>query len=379
MFLAIAEDLRIVFLRLAERIDNLKTLEFLPKERRIDYAKDSLEIYAPLAERLGMGKAKTQIEDIAFKHAYPDKYKEIIKVSKPYYKDAEKRIKTVRSRILKELKKHTIDGEIYGRRKGIYSFWCKYNRPGIEKDLEKVIYDVVALRIIVNEIKECYVALSIVHKLYNPVPYATLKDFIATPKPNGYRSIHTRVFGSDKKPFEVQIRTHEMHEDAEYGAAAHWAYSDKKQKGASDDDLEKKGVTIKNDKLNWVKELAKWQKEIKNSEEFLEAVKFDALSSRIFVFSPKGDVYDLPENSTPVDFAYAVHTDLGKYIKGAKVNGKIVGLDYQLQNGQVVEILKTKEERKPNSDWLKFVITTLAKRQIKKKLNMMRRIDSKNS
>ncbi len=240
-------------------------------------------------------------------------------------------------------------------------------RSEIDWDFTKV-NDIVALRILVAETAQCYTTLGLIHKHYKPVPHLGISDFIAQPKPNGYRSIHTKVFGPDGRIVEVQIRTFTMHEEAEYGVAAHWAYSEEKAKGDSKAVKEDKGVFAPKEKLNWVRQLADWQKEIKDSKEFLQSVKFDALSKRIFVFSPKGDVYDLPVNSTPIDFAYAVHTDLGEMIKAAKVDGRIVPLSFKLGSGQVVEIIKSKNPKQPSSDWLKFAVTNLARRELNRNL-----------
>jgi GTP diphosphokinase / guanosine-3',5'-bis(diphosphate) 3'-diphosphatase len=371
MFLAIAKDLRVVFLRLAERIDNLKSVKFLPDGRRKDFTKNSLEIYAPLAERLGMWEAKTQIEELAFPHAKPQEYVRTKTLYQSIYKNAERKVVEMKAVIERSLKVAGIDARILGRKKTLYSLLNKLKRPDIDWDINKV-HDIVALRIIVSEVKDCYLSLETIYKLYKPVPFIKMTDFIALPKPNGYRSIHTKVFGPSNYIAEVQIRTEEMHEEAEKGPAAHWQMNTLKSSGK----LDSKGVdegkwSVADEKLSWVKQLAEWQKEVKNSDEFLKAVKFDALSRRIFVFTPKGDVYDLPENATPVDFAYAVHTDMGQYLKLAKVDGKIVPLNYKLRNGQVVEILKNKEKRKPNHDWLDFVVTTLARREIKKKLKLV--------
>jgi len=281
MFLAIAKDLRIVFLRLAERIDNLKTIKYLPPSRRELYAKDSLEIYAPLAERLGIWGAKTLIDDMAFPYIYPEDYKKVNTLSSPFFLDAEKRIGKMKKALLREFKKQRVNAEIFGRRKSLYSIFNKLKKDEIEWDFDK-IYDIAALRVIVNKISECYLALGLLHKLYKPVPQMPLADFIAVPKPNGYRSIHTKVFGPGEKIVEVQIRTREMHEQAEFGAAAHWAYSEAKYGGVKDEVLEKGKLKLGKNKLLWVMKLAKWQKEIKNNKEFLKAVKFDALSRRIF-------------------------------------------------------------------------------------------------
>ncbi len=367
MFLAMARDLRVVLVKLADRLHNMQTLDPLPAEKRKRIARETLEVYAPLAERLGIGEIKGQLEDLAFPYVYPAEYKKVKKEAKLHYKKVEKHIKKMRQAISKKLVKEGIKSEIHGRKKHLYSLWRKLTKPEIDWGFEK-INDVVALRILVDEIPQCYVALGIVHDLYKPVPHIGISDFIAQPKPNGYRSIHTKVFGPGRRIVEVQIRTHEMHDQAEFGVAAHWAYGEAKAKGVKDIVLEKMGTRVAPSKLSWVKQLVDWQKELSDSEEFLKAVKFDALGHRNFVFSPKGDVFDLPGGATPVDYAYTVHTDLGNFIKGAKVDGKIVPLNYKLKSGEVIEIIKTKNKRLPNRHWLDFVITTTARKKIKKAL-----------
>ena len=270
--------------------------------------------------------------------------------------------------LLRKLAEEEIKAKIDGRKKHLYSLWVKLERPEINWDFEK-IQDIIALRILVDSIPQCYTALGVVHGLYKPVPYLGISDFIAQPKPNGYRSIHTKVFGPGDRIVEVQIRTNKMHDQAEYGIAAHWHMSILKAKGKlSSKDIEEGKFTVSKEKLTWVKQLAAWQKEFTDSEEFLKAVKFDALKHRNFVFSPKGDIYDLPTEATPVDYAYAVHTDLGNYIKGAKVDGRIVPLHYRLKSGEVVEIIKSKNPKKPNHSWLDFVVTAIARRKINKSL-----------
>lgn len=367
MFLAMARDLRIVFIRLAERIDNLKSLQYLPEDRKKAYAIDSLEIYAPLSERLGMWKVKSQIDDLAFQYAYPEDYQKVKEISSGFYKKVEERIDKMIKKLYVEFNKENIKANIYGRKKGLYSLYSKLKRSDIAWDIMR-IHDIVALRIITTSVKDCYIALGILHKFYKPVPFLPLSDYIALPKPNGYRSIHSKVFGPEGNVIEVQIRTDEMHSQAEQGAAAHWQMTLLKSKGKlSSDDIDEGKFKVAS-KLDWVKQLAEWQGSIKDSDEFLKAVKFDVLSRRIFVFTPNGDVFDLPERATPIDFAYAVHTSFGYYIKGAKVNEKIVPLDYILKNGEVVEILKTKNPQKPNNGWLEFAVTTLARREIKKQL-----------
>lgn len=365
MLLVMAKDLRVVLVKLADRLHNMETMYALKKEKQIENSQETLEIYAPLAERLGMGKVKGMLEDLAFPYVYPEAYKKLINESERYYKEAEEHILDMKKILHKALLKEKIVADIQGRKKHLYSLWRKLERPEIDWDFSKV-NDIVALRIIVNSVSECYTSLGIVHSHFKPVPRIGVSDFIAQPKPNGYRSIHTKVFGPEGRIVEVQIRSQEMHSQAESGVAAHWAYSEAKQDSATDEKLS--GGVKKPSKLNWVKQLVKWQKEISDSKEFLRAVKFDALKHRNFVFSPHGDVFDLPAGATPVDFAYAVHTALGNSIAGAKVDGKIVPLDYKLSSGQVVEILKSKNPHEPNRDWLEFVVTTLAIREINKRL-----------
>lgn len=362
MILVMAKDLRVVLVKLADRLHNMRTLSALPKEKQIRSSKETLEIYAPLAERLGIGEVKGELEDLAFPYLYRGDYAKLKKLSKPFYGSAEKRIGKMKRTLLVKLKHEEIDAQISGRKKHFYSLWKKLSRPEISWDFEQV-NDVIALRILVNTIPECYTALGVVHATYKPVPKIGISDFIAQPKPNGYRSIHTKVFGPIGHIVEVQIRTFQMHEEAEHGLAAHWAYSEQKSKGVGEKKLE--NVRVEN-KLSWVQKLVDWQKEIKDSDKFLEAVKIDGFNHRNFVFSPKGDVYDLPRYATPVDFAYAVHTGLGNFLTGAKVNGKMVPLSYKLKSGDVVEILKSKNAKKPSRDWLKFVVTTETRREIAK-------------
>lgn len=366
MLLVMAKDLRVILLKLADRLHNLKTLYALPREKQIENAQETLEIYAPLAERLGMGEVKGELEDLAFPYVYPEEYKKIEKESRVYYRKSEDHIDKMEKKLLKKLSEHNIKAEVNGRKKHLYSLWKKLERPEIDGDFDQ-IHDIVALRIIVGTVAQCYTTLGVVHTAYKPVPNIGISDFIAQPKPSGYRCLHTKVFGPGGTIVEVQIRTFLMHEEAEFGVAAHWAYGDIKASGIKDEILEKMGVRRPR-KLSWVKQLVEWQKELTDSEEFLRAVKFDALKHRNFVFSPQGDVYDLPAGATPVDFAYAVHTDMGRFLTGAKVDGKIVSLDYKLKSGQVVEILKSKNPRNPNSNWLEFVVTTLARREINKYL-----------
>jgi len=370
MFLAMAKDLRVVVIKLAERLDNMRTLSFLSIPRQKRMARETMEVFAPLAERLAMGEVKSQLEDIAFKYLYPQEYKKVKEQSAAYYVKVETDLKKIKQAILKQLVKEGVKAEVQSRKKHLYSLWAKLERPEKQWDFEK-IHDIVALRILVEDTKQCYTALGTVHGLYNPAPGIGIRDYIARPKPNGYRSIHTNIIGPNKRIAEIQIRTHSMHEENEFGVAAHWHLSILKSRGkltSTQVDEGKFGINI--NKLTWVKELAQWQKEIVDSDEFLEAVKFDALSERIYVFSPKGDVYDLPLHATPIDFAYAVHTGLGNYIKSARVNGRQVALNQKLHNGDVVEIIKSKNAKKPSHSWIDYVVTTTAKRKIKSQLRL---------
>ncbi len=364
LLLVMAKDLRVVLVKLADRLHNMQTLSALPANKQKENAIETLEIYAPLAGRMGVGEIKGQLEDLAFPYIYPKEFKKTTESSKSHYKEVESYIGKMRRELLKKLAKEGIKAKIHGRKKHLYSLWKKLNRPEINWDFDK-IHDVVAMRVIVDSIPQCYTALGVVHGTYKPAPNIGISDFIAQPKPNGYRSIHTKVFGPGRRIVEVQIRTNKMHKQAEFGIAAHWVYGEAKSRGMKDILLQEGGIKANEDKLLWVKQLINWQKEITDSEEFLKAVKFDALHHRNFVFSPLGDVYDLPSGSTPVDFAYAIHSEMGKYTKGARADGKMVPLDYQLKSGQVVEILKSKTPN-VNADWLSFAVTTVARREIKK-------------
>jgi len=367
MFIAMAKDIRVVLVKLADRTHNMETLYALPKVKSIRIAKETLEVYAPLAERLGMGLIKGYLEDLAFPYLYPKEYRKFKKESKAYYKKAELDIKNIKHKLYRDLYDAKVEVKIHARKKHFYSLYKKLQRQDIKWDWSK-IKDVVALRIIAKNTADCYTALGIVHNIYKHVPNG-VSDFIAQPKPNGYQSIHTKIFSPSGRICEVQIRTEKMHAEAEYGIAAHWTYSELKNQGkVRDEKLDRKEL-FTSPKLGWVSELVKWQDEITDSKEYLNAVKLDILSHRIYVFSPKGDVYDLPNGATPIDFAFAVHTDLGLYISIVKVNGKVVPLSYNLQNGDIIEILKSKNKKKPSSDWFGMVKTATARRMIRKALS----------
>ncbi|MEK7636324.1 MAG: RelA/SpoT family protein [Patescibacteria group bacterium] len=364
MFLAIAEDIRVVIIKLVDRLHNMKTLEFLPPEKQKRIAVETLEIYAPLSYRLGIGDLKGQLEDLAFPYAYPKEHEWLIKNIQAPFEERKRLIEQLRPIIEEELKKEKIPySEIHARAKHLYSLYKKLIK--YETDINRV-FDLVALRIIVPSIEACYGALGVVHKLWRPMP-GLVKDYIALPKPNGYQSIHTTVFGPKGYPVEFQIRTAEMHTEAEFGIAAHWSYSEKKSQSAKEY-TEKKASFANKKELAWVRQLHAWHKSSQTPEEFLESIKIDFFKNRIFALTPKGDVIDLPEGSTTIDFAYHIHTDIGHGATGAKVNGKIVPLSHALQNGDVIEIA-TRKNKNPNSDWLEIVKTSAARKHIHSRLN----------
>ncbi len=364
MFIAMAKDIRVVLIRLADRLHNMRTLDAIPLSRQKRIAKETIEVYAPLAERLGMGHVKGELEDLSFPYIAPKEYTQLLDLSATHYKKAKHLVDTLIREIKDRLSQTGIIAVVEGRSKHLYSLYKKLLRPEIDYDINK-IHDLIALRIITKTKMDCYAALGIIHTYWKPVPHIGISDFIAQPKPNGYQSIHTKIFDRQLgRIVEVQIRTEKMHQQAELGAAAHYAYSEAKQTGVKQKVLDK-GINADLDKkINWVKQLASWQHQVKSSEEFVTGLKLDALSSRIYVFSPKGDVYDLPSLATPVDLAFAVHTDLGFYIQAAKVNGKIVPLNYQLSSGDLVEIITSKHRRSPTRDWLRFVKTAKARTKI---------------
>lgn len=356
MFIAMSNDIRVILIKFADRIHNLKTLEPLPKEKQKRIALESLEIYAPIAHRLNMGLIKNELEDLSFKYVYPEEYEWINKMVPKEYEKKGKYLEKVIKVVSEKLDQNQISVNsisIQGRTKYLYSLFKKLQKPYINMDMSKV-YDLLALRIIVQTIADCYTSLGIIHSLYRPVP-GRIKDYIAQPKPNGYQSLHTTVFTENGEIVEFQIRTNEMHEEAEYGIAAHWNY--------------KEGERIGKESFLWIEELLKWQQQIKDNEQFLKTVKFDIFQNRIFVFTPRGDVIDLPENSTPIDFAYHVHSSMGDKCVGAKVNGQMVNLGHNLKSGDIVEILTDKNRKLPNPDWLEIAKTSMARSKIRASLN----------
>jgi len=352
MFFAMAEDLRVILIKLADRLDNMRTLNYLPKDKQKRISLETLEIFAPLADRLGMGEMKKRLEDLAFPYIYPQEYNWLMSQVKEKYENREKYLKRIEPKVKEILERESIIPlDIHSRAKGYWSLYQKLLRN--EMDFER-IHDLVALRIIVKNLESCYKALGALHKNFKPL-LGKIQDFIALPKPNGYQSIHTTCFCLEGKLVEFQIRTVEMHENAENGICAHWAYKEKV-------DLKKRGK-----KFAWVEQLRDWQKEIFESKEFLEGLKTDFFKNRIFVFTPRGDVIDLPGDATSIDFAYHVHTEVGNHCSGAKINGEMVPLLTILKNGDVVEIIVDKN-KSPSRDWLKFVKTSLARSHIKKEI-----------
>ena len=367
MILAMASDIRVVIIKLADRLHNMQTLEFNPSEKQIRIARETMEVFAPIANRLGMGEVKTQLQDLAFKYLDPENYEFVKKLEEKNYEEKEKYVNIAIGELEEEMKKEGIQFiKTDGRAKSLYSLFLKLRKH--DMDISR-IYDLAAVRIIVPEVADCYETLGIVHKKYRPM-IGRIKDYISLPKPNGYQSIHTTVFGPDGKILEVQIRTIKMHNEAEFGIAAHWIYSEqKKKKNWRELLLFKKKKPVPEKELEWVKQLREWQNEIgRDDEEFIQGLKIDFFKNHIFAFTPMGDIVDLPEDSTPIDFAYAIHGEIGNHTIGAKADGKMVPLDYHIKNGQVLEILTSKDRKSPNSDWLKFVKTAVAKSHIRREL-----------
>lgn len=353
MFLAMAEDPRVVMIKLADRVHNMRTLGALPEEKRRRIARETLEIFAPLANRLGIWQMKWELEDLGFRHLNPDKYKEIARLIDERRGDREASIQKIIHRLQERMRAESIPAEISGRPKHIYSIWRKMERKSVPFDQ---VYDARAVRVIVDTVAQCYQTLGIVHSMWKPVP-GEFDDYIATPKDNMYQSLHTAVFGDDGRSLEVQIRTHDMHESAELGIAAHWRY---KEGGKRDPRYEQK--------INWFRSLMDWRQDVADAREFMDSLQTDVFQDRVYAFTPKGKLIDLPAGSTPIDFAYHVHTDIGDRCRGARVNGRLVSLDYQLQTGDQVEILTAKRGG-PSRDWLNvhlgYVKTQRARGKIK--------------
>lgn len=356
MFISFATDVRAIIIKFVDRIENLHDLEVLPEDRRKRIAIESLEVYAPIAMRLGMADFHVELEDQSFKHAFPEEYKMVSEMVGEKYRTREGYLDSVAKKIKEKLDAAGIKSivSLQARTKHLYSIYRKLVK--YDWDINR-IWDIFAIRIIADNVPDCYAALGVIHSLWKPVK-GRIKDYIAQPKPNGYRSIHTTVFCDDGEFVEFQIRTQEMHDEAQFGFAAHWRYDESKGRQQK----------IPQREIRWVKELVGIQKEIENNKEFLETLEFlkiDALHDRIFVYTPKGDVIDLPEEATPVDFAYAIHSEIGNQTTGAIVNGKNTALNTPLKSGDIVRIITDKNRKGPSTDWLKFVKTGMARDHIK--------------
>ena len=359
LFLAMSKDIRVLIIKLADRLHNMRTLEYMPTHKRVAKAMETLEIYAPLAGRLGIFSIKFELEDLALKYLHPSEYKKLsdeVARKKSIY---EKNLDSLMAEISAEMDAAGIQHDIKGRSKHLYSIYRKMVQQNKQID---EIFDLLAVRILVSSVKDCYAALGLVHTRWKPIP-GRFKDYIAMPKPNMYQSLHTTVLGDNGEPFEIQIRTYEMHRVAEYGIAAHWKYKEGKLGGAQNESEEK---------LAWLRQALEWQKEADDSVEFLETLKMDLFDNQVFVFTPGGDVMELPAESTPLDFAFKVHTDVGVRCVGAKVNGKMVTIDHKLNNGDIVEIITSANSSGPSIDWLKICKTSQARAKIR---NWLRKAD----
>ncbi len=367
MMVAMASDIRVILIKLADRLHNMRTIGAMPKQKQIEKARETLDIYAPIAHRLGIHAIKWELEDLAFQTLHPRKYKEIKGLVAQQRAERERYVNQAGEYLFKELAELGIDAEISGRAKHFYSIYAKMTKKGREFN---EIYDLTAMRVIVNSVKDTYGAVGVIHSLWKPLP-GRFKDFIAMPKFNMYQSLHTTVIGPEGRPLEIQIRTREMHDLAEFGIAAHWMYKEDGNRGPK--------LKESDNKLKWLRSLLDWQQELSDPREFMETLKVDLFEDEVFVFTPKGEVKSLAAGATPLDFAYEIHTDVGHRCVGAKVNGKIVPLSYQLRSGDIVEVLTSKRERGPSRDWLALVRTTRARNKIKAWFKAESRKDTEHS
>ena len=355
MFLAMGKDIRVILIKLADRLHNMRTLKYLKRDRQLANARETLELYSPLANRLGLYAIKAELDDLSFKYLYPEEYREIVEGINKKKDERLFFIEKIMEDIRKELKRQKIDAQVTGRAKHLYSIYKKMQRDNSTLDQ---IYDLFALRIIVNSVKDCYAALGVVHEMYNPMP-GRFKDYIAVPKPNMYQSIHTTLLGEKGTPFEVQIRTWDMHRIAEFGIAAHWAYKEANFLGRG-----KQNIQVKQDDLAWLRESIEWQQDMQNPQEFLETLKTELFEDEVYVFTPKGAIKSLPKGATPIDFAYTIHAEIGHHMTGCKINSRMMPIITPLKTGDIVEIITSDNSKGPSLDWLKFVKTSSARNRI---------------
>ncbi|SHJ34440.1 RelA/SpoT family protein [Hespellia stercorisuis] len=355
MFLAMAKDIRVIIIKLADRLHNMRTLEFMRPEKQKEKAKETMDIYAPLAQRLGISKIKIELDDLALKYLQPEIYNQLVKDLNERKTQREEFVQQIVAEVSKHITNAHIKGKVYGRVKHFFSIYKKMVNQ--DKTVDQ-IYDLFAVRIIVDSVKDCYAALGLIHEMYTPIP-GRFKDYIAMPKPNMYQSLHTTLMGPSGQPFEIQIRTEEMHKTAEYGIAAHWKY---KESG----DGSKNVKTQEEEKLSWLRQILEWQKDMSDNREFLSLLKgdLDLFAEDVYCFTPNGDVKNLPNGSTPIDFAYSIHSAVGNKMVGARVNGKLVNIDYKIQNGDRIEVMTSQNSRGPSRDWLNIVKSTQAKNKI---------------
>jgi len=364
MMVAMATDVRVILIKLADRLHNMRTIDAMPKQKQVEKARETLDIYAPLAHRLGIHAIKWELEDLAFATLHPRKYQEIKGLVAQQRDERERYVSEAGEYLTRELAEMGIEARIAGRAKHFYSIYSKMTKKGREFN---EIYDLTAMRVIVDSVKDCYGTVGVIHSLWKPLP-GRFKDFIAMPKFNMYQSLHTTIIGPEGRPLEIQLRTQEMHEMAEFGVAAHWMYKQHPHQGKGERDDGVGGVPINTDedaKLKWLRSMLDWQKDLLDPQEFMETLRTDLFEDEVYVFTPKGEVKSLAAGATPLDFAYEVHTEIGHRCVGARVNGKIVPLHCELHSGDIVEILTAKRERGPSRDWLAMVKTTRARNKIK--------------
>ncbi|MBQ2753119.1 MAG: bifunctional (p)ppGpp synthetase/guanosine-3',5'-bis(diphosphate) 3'-pyrophosphohydrolase [Firmicutes bacterium] len=354
MFLAMAKDIRVILIKLADRLHNMRTLNYMKAEKQIEKAQETMDIYAPLANRLGISKIKVEMEDLCFKYLYPDEYNDLVAKIELKREDCLNYVNDIIEEVNGKMKEAGIEGKIFGRNKHLFSIYKKMKNKGKTFD---EIYDLFAIRVLTNTVRDCYAVLGIVHDIYKPMP-GRFKDYIAMPKPNMYQSLHNTLIGPTGEPFEIQIRTFDMHRTSEYGIAAHWKYKEGKTK--------EKTLKSEEEKLSWLRQILEWQTDMSDDKEYLDTLKLDLniFTTQVYAFTPQGDVISLPKGSTPIDFAYTIHTAVGNKMVGARVNNKIVTFDYEIQNGDRIEVITSQNSRGPSKDWLKLVKSSQARTKI---------------